>query len=439
MSGPAAPGRARALATAGWGRATREGALAFVLVLVLAVAVAVGAVAAGALGLGLADLPRVVGAYVALAHRVPLRISIFGSGLWLLRALGAPPGTRGLELRLAVAPLALTAVAGWSLWRAGRRTGEAAGGPPRIRALHGAKVGPAYAALVLLATLPVRVSLVPAGLDLRAELSVPVWPALLLPLAFAAAVGAVGGWWSGAPAGTLRAAVLGGSTMAAAGLGLALVGLVLAGVVHPDGPEALLTPTTGRYLRAVLARPALGAAAIAHHVAVLPNEAAWTLVPAMGGCTGPHPGDPFLCPTRFPRSVRLPVWLRPPGAGAGPPTRFGTAPLPYLAFLLVPVAATVIGGVWAGRAEPGRALVAGLLAGAVFAALVVALAWASSISVSAAVRTTASAMPVRAVRIGPQIGGAAALALAWGLGGGAVGGALSGGRGALRPGSPPGR
>jgi len=425
VSGPAAPGRARALATAGWGRASREGGLAFALMLAVALAIALGAVALGVLGLRTADVLRVCGAYLALAHRVPLRVTAGGSDLLLARVIGAPAGTTALEARLAAAPLGLTALAGWLLWRAGRRTAEAVGGSPGARALHGAKVGPVYAVLVLLATLPVRMTLAPAGIDLHVELSVPPGPALLLPLLLAAGVGAAGGWWSGTARGLLRAAVLGGWTMLLAGLGLALGGLFVAGVVRPDGPEALLTPTTGRYLRAVLARPSVGAAALAHHVAALPNEAAWTLVPAMGGCTGAFPSvgepSPFLCYGRFPRSVRLPVWLRPPGVGAGPPTRFGTAPWPYLLFLLAPAAATVLGGVRAARAEPGRALAAAILAGAVFALLVLALGWASSISVSGAARTS-ELTEVRSVRIGPGLGSGTALALGWGVAGGALSG-----------------
>jgi hypothetical protein len=440
VSGPAAPGRARALAAAGWGRASREGALAFSLMLAIALGVASAAVALGVLGLRAADVPRVGGAYLALVHRIPLRVTAEGSDLWLVRVLGAPVGTTAFEARLAVAPLALTALAAWLLWRAGRRTAEAVGGSSGARALHGAKVAPAHALLVLLATLPARVELAPAALDLRMELSVPPGPALLLPLLLAAAAGAAGGWWSAASGGTARAALLGGWTMLLAGLGLALAGLFVAGVVRPEGPEAFLTPTTGRYLQAAFARPSVGAAALVHHVAVLPNEAAWTLVPAMGGCTGAYPGDgepvTFLCYGRFPLALRLPVWLRPPGVEAGPPTRFGAAPWPYLAFLLVPAAATVLGGRRAAAQAGGRcALPAALGGGAVFAVLVLVLGWVSSVSASSTARTAIGPPQMRSVRIGPDLGGGAALALGWGVAGGALGGALSGWSGARRAGA----
>lgn len=440
MSAAAAPGRTRALATAGWGHAARGGALAFVVVAALAGGAALAVSAFGGPGLSSLGALRVGGAYLALVHRVPLRLAAEGGDLWVASVLGAPAGTRALEVRLAVAPLALTALAAWLLWRAGRRTAEAAGGAPAARALHGAKVAPVYAALVLVSTLAARVALEPPALDLRLELSVPAVPAFVLPLALAAAAGAAGGWWSARAGGAVRAAVLGGWVMLLAGLGLCLAGLFAAGVVRPGGPEALLLPTSGRYLRAVLARPSVGAVVVAHHLAVLPNEAAWTLVPAMGGCTGGYPGEgepvAFLCYGRFPRSLRLPAWLRPPGAEAGPPTRFGPAPWPYLAFLLAPAAATVLGGRRAARAsERGNALVAAIGAGAVFAALVLTLAWASSVQVSTTVRTSGAVPQARSVRIGPDLAAGTALALGWGVAGGALGAALSGWPGARRGGS----
>lgn len=437
MSRPAAPGRVHALATAGWGRAARGGALAFGVVLASALGIALAAGTLGGVGLTPAGALRVGGVYLALFHRIPLRVTAEGSDLWLAAALGAPAGTRALEVGLAAAPLAVTALAAWLLWRAGRSVAEQAGGGPVERALHGAKVGPAYAGLVLLATLPTRAVLAPEALDLRVRLSVPPAPALLLPLALAAAAGAAGGWWSASVGRAIRAAVLGGWTMLVAGLGLSLAGVFVAGVVRPDGPEALLSPTSGRYLRAVIARPSTGLVALAHHVAVLPNEATWTLVPAMGGCTGVYPdggeATPFLCYGRFPRSVRLPVWLRRPGAEAGPPTRFGEAPWPYLLFLLVPAAAAVLGGRRAAAAAgPGRALPAAIGAGAAFAALVLVVGWAASISLSSRAQVAGGVQQVRSVRLGPDPISGSALALGWGVAGGALGAGITGWRASRR-------
>src|SRR4030067_208183 len=71
-----------------------------------------------------------------------------------------------------------------------------------------------------------------------------------------------------------------------------------AGAPRRGGAGPLLPPATGRYLQAVFERPATGAVVLAHHLALAPNEAAWVLVPAMGGCTGSFPagGEPERVP-----------------------------------------------------------------------------------------------------------------------------------------------
>lgn len=434
MSRTAAP-RLRGVLTAGWGRAARAGASAFLVVAAVAETAALGAVLAVGGGRSPLDVLRLGGAELALFHRVPLRLSAEGTDLWLAAAAGGPADTSSLQVRIAVALLGATALAGWRIWRAGRAAAEAAGGGTAARALHGAKVGPVYAVLVLLATLPARLPLQPGALDLRVEVSVAPLGAFLLPLALAAVVGAAGGWWSSGAGGAIRAAVLGGWTMLLASLGLVLGGLAVAGVVRPEGPEGLLTPTTGRYARAVLARPGAGSALLAHHVAALPNEAVWALAPAMGGCTGAFPrrGEPapFLCPERFPLEVRLP-WLRPPGEN-----RFGPAPWPYLLFLLAPAVGCALGGRRAAAAAPRtRRAAAGVGAGVAFAALVPLVGWAASVSISSVATTAAGVARASAVRLGPDLLASAGLALGWGVAGGAFGAALaaprSRGRGTLR-------
>ncbi len=426
MSPPAAPGRRRPWA-ARWGRAAREGALAFLAVAALAEGIALVAVVLGGVGRSPADVLRLGAAELALIHRVPLRLAAEGADLWIATLAGAPADARSLALEVAAAPLGGTALAGWLLFRAGRRA-ALGGGSPGARAIRGAAVAPVYAALVFAATLLPRARFAPAALDLRVELSVEPLAALLLPLALGAAAGAAGGWWSAGAGGAIRAAVLGGWTMLLAALGLVLCGLFVAGVVRPQGPEGLLTPTTGRYVRAVVSRPGAGPALLAHHLAALPNEAVWALAPAMGGCVGAFPegGEPvrFLCPGRFPLEVALPAWLRAPGQGPGR-TRFGPAPWPYRAFLLAPALASLLGGLRAASAAPReRRIVAGIGGGAVFGALVLVLGWASSLSVSGSAITGAGTTLSRAVRVGPDLGASALLALGWGVAGGALGAAL---------------
>jgi hypothetical protein len=220
--------------------------------------------------------------------------------------------------------------------------------------------------------------------------------------------------------------------MFVSGIAFSLAGLFLAGAVQPDGPAALLTPSTARYVRAVFDRPGPGLLLLGHHVAVAPNEAVWALVPAMGGCVsvrGSVQAD-LLCYRRFPRDVvAAPVPI--PGGRLLLPiggASFGRAPAPYLAFLLVPALATVLGGrrAAARRGAKGRyAIGVGAAAGVVFAVLVTVVAALSSVTVAYGAAFAKSATGGRVV-LGPEIWSAALLALAWGTIGGAIGAATTG-------------
>ena len=436
----AAPGPAARSIAAGWGTALRHGLLAFGVVLLIAESAALAVGAVGRTGVALLTSLRVGGLYVAAFHRVPLRLS--GPALDVSSLTAGRASSGSVEAQLALAPLAVTAVALWLLWRGGRAVAERAGGGPLARALHGAKIAPAYAAAVLLVCL-----LSPIGgpfpfgslVDGRVELSAdPVW-GFVLPLVLAAAAGASGGWWSALPAGTSRAAIEGGAWMLVLGLALSYAGLLVAGSVRPDGAEALLTPSTGRYYRAVFGSPASGGLVLGHHLAVAPNEAAFVLVPAMGGCSGAYglEGGPerFLCLWRFPQEVALPASVVGPRGTADPVprNRFGVAPAPYFLFLLAPAAATVLGGRRVARllssASAGEAALAGASAGLVYAVLLVPLAWFASVSAAGSVRLGGLLDASGAVRVGPGLVGAAVLGLAWGIAGGAAGASFTAWRG----------
>lgn len=454
MTAPAAePGPGRSPLAAGWGRASLGGIVAFGILAVLATTAALAVYALGLRGLGLGDAIRVGGLYLALFHRVPIRLSAAESGVGGLVDAPIGSGLAELHAEVAFAPLAATALAVWLLWRAGRTVAASLGGSPLERVLHGAKIAPAYALAVFGVSLGShvgvsRVDVITSGvLDVRAS---PLH-ALVLPLALAVLAGAGGGWWSGSTepgSRRLRGMLAGGWTMLVAGIGLAYAGLVVAGIVRPDGTEALLTPTTGMYYQDVFDRPRVGAVVLGHHLAVAPNEGVWALTPAMGGCLGVFPAsdvaDPFLCYRRFPRE---PLGLPPPSAWARPRDwiGFGDAPVAYLLFLIAPGAAAVAGG-WravsaAGDADGSvrRAVALGAGAGMVFSALLAVASWAGSISAWGSL-TVGVATDEGAVRIGPDLRAAILLALAWGVVGGALGAALrtagrrrSGGPRAPRP------
>ncbi len=153
----------------------------------------------------------------------------------------------------------------------------------------------------------------------------------------------------------------------------------------PDGAIALATPTTARYVRAVADRPVAGPAAVVHHLALAPVEATWAFVPAMGGCVdaeGTVDGE-LLCYDRFPSTI-IPgddggsALATPLGAIA-----FDGAPVGYLAFLLVPLVATAIGGRSRGGRRPSlrEAFVRSSAAGVAFGVAVGVAACSSRVTV----------------------------------------------------------
>jgi hypothetical protein len=258
------------------------------------------------------------------------------------------------------------------------------------------------------------------------RISMSEWQAMVFPLAISAFAGAFGGLWSWAAsapdhveAGRTRAIVAGGWLMFLLALGLSYVGLFVTGIVQPDEPVATATPSTARYFTTVFERPGLGAAVLAHHLALAPNEALWTLVPAAGGCDvvrGIEHSD-LLCYRRFPSAV-----------SAAGEVSFGSAPAGYLAFLLVPAVATIAGGRWAAAtAERGRGAGAaiGAASGVVFGLSVLSGCLLASITLSYG--AISGATPTEGhLWVGPDPLSGTLVALAWGLVGGAIGGASAG-------------
>jgi hypothetical protein len=202
-------------------------------------------------------------------------------------------------------------------------------------------------------------------------------------------------------------------------LALSYVGLFVAGIAQPDEAVALATPSTARYVDTVFARPGPGSALLAHHLALSPNEAIWTFVPAAGACDvvrGSERSD-VLCYRRFPSFDR-----------SSGEVAFGNAPPGYLAFLLVPAIATIMGGRWAGSVSErsgGAAAAVGAVAGAVFAVVMLGAILASSITLSYGADPDAVGRGGH-LWIGPDPVTGTLVALAWGVIGGSIGAASSG-------------
>jgi len=405
-----------------WLAAAREGLFAFgVLAAVgIAASVAVWLIAGPAYGFGVAV--RIGAMYLGAFHHVPIRIEgVFDIGRLtggVLPNSDAPTqGTSFIEVGVAL--LAVTALAGWLLFRAGGRLAGSADRPWWRSALRGAGPAPVYAAAMLLVALLVRIE-EPFGLGRLVEGNVRVsmapLPAFGWSLGVAGVAGAAGGAWSSLrrhPHGRAAAALAGGWRMLWVGLALSYAGLFVAGVVQPDGAVAALTPSTARYFRTVFEHPEVGAVILPHHLALAPNEAAWTLVPAIGACDvvrGTEEGD-LVC-------------LRGSSSPTGTPVGL---PAGYRLFLLVPAAATVLGGREAARrlGSRGRAGAgAGALAGAVFAVLLGATALLSGVRLVYGA-TVGSQGGGGSLWIGPQVVISMLLGLAWGAAGGALGGATA--------------
>ena len=427
MTGPG-PRPAVGDETPGWPRAILRGFLVFLPIAAVGLVAALATFLFADPGVSLAGALRIGALYLGPFHHVALVIEgDLDVDVSRLPASGTPVGGSA-TVELGVALLAVTALAVWLLFRAGRASGFGDG--PGARALSGSAVALGYAPPVLLVALLVRFeepvelgSFVTGGV----RVSMSTWQALAFPLAIAAIAGAFGGLWSwlrsaGArrPAVRTRAVLGGGWLMFLLGLGLSYLGLFVAGIVQPDEPVATATPSTARYFSTVFERPGQGAVILAHHLALAPNEALWTLVPAVGGCDVVRGSDraELLCYRRFPS-----------GATPDGDVSFGNAPGGYLAFLLVPALATLVGGRWAGSTAEGAGTsgaAIGAAAGVVFGVAVFAGCLLASVTLSYGATSGAGSGGGGHLWIGPDPVSGTLFALAWGLVGGAVGGASSG-------------
>lgn len=424
-----APGRRKVVGDggSGWSRAVLRGFLVFLLIAGIGLVAAVATFVLAAPGVSFAGALRLGLLYLGPFHHVAL---VFEGDLAVdvstLPGSDAPvAGSATIEVGVAL--LAVTTLAIWLLFRAGRASavGHGAAG----RALTGSRVALGYAPPVLVVALlvsfeePVELGSFVTG-ELRISMS--EWQALAFPLAISALAGAFGGLWSWAASapeyvetGRTRAIVAGGWVMFVLALGLSYVGLLVAGIVQPDEPVATATPSTARYYTTVFERPAVGAAVLAHHVALAPNEALWTLVPAAGGCDvvrGSEHAD-LLCYRRFPSAV-----------SATGEVSFGSAPAGYLAFLLVPAVATIAGGRWAAATAErvrGAGAAIGAASGVVFGLSVLSGCLLASITLSYGAVSGTTPAEGR-LWVGPDPVAGTLIALAWGLLGGAIGGASVG-------------
>jgi hypothetical protein len=375
--------------------------------------------AAGAFGLmGSVSLGRATGvgglAFLTFS-RVPIAV-----------ALERGSGSAGdFEALASVAFLGGTAAVAWGLWwaarreavRVGRDAASAAGSGLEL-AVAGAGMAVPWVAVNVVVALVLRWRDVSVPVPLLGALTArpSVAGAIVLPALLALAVGTASGvraaeprrrWF---PPGVVSSGLAAG----AAGLGLALAGLLVWAAVDRSATSAYLRAAFGGGAGRALA--VLGGTLLA-----LPNLAVWTLSGAMGACVGVAGAA---------ESCRLSYQTFPLGdLGA----LSQPAPLGLVAFLMVPLLATVGGGMVAARrsnaVDRRGAIVAGAASGLVFAAATAVLAaWSTLV-----LEVSGSEGAASTYRVGPFLAQTVLLAVAWGVAGGAAGGWAYG-----PPAAPPG-
>ena len=392
--------------------------------------------------------------------------SAVGSAGVKANAAGSPMGPR---VTVALAPMLGTALVALLLYRGGRDVASAGGGGGAERAAHGAKIAVPYALVCLAAAFGTRltaVKLLPATSVLGvAGRAVSVHPsfvaAVLWPLALGVIFGAVGGFGSAdtrrvprpspprdrpSPATAtgesnaeptrrstvpsfVHALVVGGGWMLVLALVLSVAGLLVLAAVQPHA--------TASYFRGAFRRgPARGGVLVGLNVLALPNMAIWVAAAAMGACVRLSLGTVSGCVVSysgFPRGTGV-LRLFGLGASKGSPHPFISSrpSVPYLLFLLVPLAAAMLGGMRAARGGPFSTRLAtgkaGGAAGVGFALWSLLALWVSEVvlTVAEAVGRSASSAGVVTLSLGPSVMTGALLALGWGVLGGALGGFVRG-------------
>jgi len=338
--------------------------------------------------------------------RVPFTASASESGV-------PGPGAPG---RLVVATGALTIAVLVLAYRAGREQARAFERRPGAAAVAGSAIAAGVALPMLVIAFPVTLGFPQFGID---RLEPVLWQAFAMPLVVSGAAGAAGGAAVARDALEERVgprvigAVVGGATAFWWGVAGAFVAVLLVAAVSP-GP-------TGAYARFVSRTGGSGAATVIEHAALLPNQSALVLPLAMGArATLSVGGVPAVVLSRegIDASQGAGVLL---AAYAGAQGNAASFPGWFWAFLLVPLAATVLGGHAAAGAERrrGERALRGAAGGVVFAVLCVVAAWAAQIEVPAWADLTNGG-----ATLGVPLLTTGGLALAWGVLGGALGAVL---------------
>jgi zinc-ribbon domain len=344
----------------------------------------------------------------------------------------------------------------WLLFLGGRATARRVGGEGWTRPIHGLKIAVPYALLALgysfLAQVTIDVPLpgFPAGAD-PPSVGVSILSAVWWPLLFGLLAGAAGGISTGPVlrdrrrTGERRArgVISGGWRMAGLALAFSFAGLLVMAVVKPDD--------TAAYFELVGAGDlATGASIIIATAMLVPNMSTGITAASMGGSMGMDffgSSCPLISYVKFPLGATdAPVAEPSPFALCDSlPVEFGIAPIGYFLFLLVPIAATLLGGMWAARraeaATTGEATAVGAMAGVAFSIVLLGFMLLARITAQVDIPFVTGFLGGGGIAVGPDLLSGTLLAVVWGAAGGALGGLIGLRRGprptAGTPGFPP--
>ncbi|MEX2457964.1 MAG: hypothetical protein WD770_03150 [Actinomycetota bacterium] len=398
-------------------------------------------------------------------HRVGVEVALpeFSVPIGLSPEIDGLPQTPSAVSLAATVSLALllgSLLLVWLLYRAGKSLGVLAGGPGWVRGVAGAKVAIPYALMTGMGA--VVLSLMPLSFDVPAiagftaggafEFTPAILPAFLWPLAIGLGAGFAGGvasapassWAVSRADGLLAGALRGGAAAVGLALLLAFVGTQVAALFYPD--EGI--PFNPAFFRDAFRGPALeGFASTTFLLFLAPNFGGLALAPAMGSSlvatvSGSAFGLQPSCDITLASLLNFPSGFDPgvvaginQGAISGCPTGnflgYGIAPIGYWAFLLVPLAATLLGGRIAARRASATTSMEGALAGAL-AGIAFAAVAATAMIVSG-VKLVADASggfqsEQTTVILGPHVTKTLLAAVLWGVAGGVVGGVLGASR-----------
>lgn len=417
---PTPPQRDRALRTAAVAFATGLGVALLIALVGQAIALVVFVARGGSASY--APYARLGALYDEVFHHVDVGVRVLPVG-----------GAREASVHLGIGLLTITSVGAVLLSLFGERLARRSTGGRVVLAVLAASLG--YGIVPLAVGLVARghVELPSSVPVVRAvDVTVSAIQAFAVPSALAGAALALGaliglGRRDGRPSGDAAIAevVAGGVRSLAIGLALSIVGVLIFASVQPAFARAYGSVVT-------VSRSLNGELAVAGHLALtVPNQAVWVLVPAMGGSDDAvlevRPAGSARPSSRRETaflSYRVAATRAPIGPRGVTSPRLRPAPRALLAFLVVPLAATIAGGMRAARygSSTSARVLLGAASGLVFAGLTsVAIALSRiELVVSGLFLGTST---VR-ISLGPAVIGGTALAALWGVVGGAIGGAF---------------